>query len=449
MLAPARVDQRPGLDPGPSAQVVAHGSQPRARREGPRLGRRARRLRARDLAQLEGARHLHRRRRTGRGGQQDDPRGEDRASHRPNAPTRTVRLPVSTPASARRSLPRIRRFLHDILEPRTYGRIAYLILALPLGIIESTILVTAISVGVGTAVMLIGIPILIGTVYAWRWLAVHERRMLRRLTGGPFPSPYRPDAEGAGRWARLGARLADPATWKDLVFLLLQLPAGIVSFTVAVSVLGVGCLAAAGARLVLGHRARRDRARPAERQHPRRGVRRRAAGRADPAVRHPGAGSARAALRLVRRPAARLERRPGAHRARDRAPGRPLADHRRRRRRAAAHRARPPRRRPAAAGRARPQPAHGAGSRREGRPGGGRADPQRGGGGEPRAQGAARPRPRHPPGDPDQPWPARRARGPRHALDRAGRDPRGARGTPARTRWRPPPTSSCPSASPT
>jgi signal transduction histidine kinase len=111
---------------------------------------------------------------------------------------------------------------------------------LPLGIIESTILVTAISVGVGTAVMLIGIPILIGTVYAWRWLAVHERRMLRRLTGGPFPSPYRPDAEGVGRWARLGARLADPATWKDLVFLLLQLPAGIVSFTVAVSVLGVG-----------------------------------------------------------------------------------------------------------------------------------------------------------------------------------------------------------------
>ena len=149
-------------------------------------------------------------------------------------------MPVSTAASARRSLTRIGSFLHDILEPRTYGRIAYLILALPLGIVESTILVTAISVGVSTAVALIGIPILIGTVYAWRWLAVHERRMLRRLTGGPFPSPYRPDAEGAGRWARLGARLADPATWKDLVFLLLQLPAGIASFTVAVVVLGAG-----------------------------------------------------------------------------------------------------------------------------------------------------------------------------------------------------------------
>ena len=35
------------------------------------------------------------------------------------------------------------------------------------------------------------------------------------------------------------ARLADPATWKDLVFLFLQLPLGIASFVIAVVVLGV------------------------------------------------------------------------------------------------------------------------------------------------------------------------------------------------------------------
>jgi hypothetical protein len=41
-------------------------------------------------------------------------------------------------------------------------------------------------------------------------------------------------------WRRFAARVADPATWKDLAFLLLQLPVGIVAFTVTVTVLGVG-----------------------------------------------------------------------------------------------------------------------------------------------------------------------------------------------------------------
>jgi len=105
---------------------------------------------------------------------------------------------------------------------------------------EFAFLVTAISFGFGTAVTLIGIPVLIGTVYAWRWLAQLERRLIGTLVGTEIPSPYRPDPLGGRWWNRLTARLADPATWKDLAFLLLQLPLGIVSFTVTVAVLAVG-----------------------------------------------------------------------------------------------------------------------------------------------------------------------------------------------------------------
>src|SRR5918992_5110425 len=110
----------------------------------------------------------------------------------------------------------------DMLDPRTYGRIAYLLLAGALGIVEFTFLVTVISVGVGLAVTLIGIPILIAAVYAWGWLAGVERRIIGALTGTEIPSPYRPVPPDVGRWERLRARLADPATWKDLAFLLLQ-----------------------------------------------------------------------------------------------------------------------------------------------------------------------------------------------------------------------------------
>jgi signal transduction histidine kinase len=131
------------------------------------------------------------------------------------------------------------RLNSDLADPRTYTRIAYLLLAGVLGTIEFVFLVTALSVGVGLAVTLVGIPILIASVYAWGWLAELERRAVGALTGNRIASPYRPLPEG-GWWDRLRARLADPATWKDLTFLLLQFPFGLLSFIVATTVLSVG-----------------------------------------------------------------------------------------------------------------------------------------------------------------------------------------------------------------
>jgi signal transduction histidine kinase len=134
----------------------------------------------------------------------------------------------------------IARLQRELVDPRTYGRIGYLLVAGILGCIEFVLLVTTISLGVGLAVTLIGIPILIGSVYAWGWMAEVERRLIGALTGTSIPNPYRPMPENSRSWARLRARLADPATWKDLTFLLLQFPFGLVSFILAAVVLGVG-----------------------------------------------------------------------------------------------------------------------------------------------------------------------------------------------------------------
>ncbi|HEV7845629.1 MAG TPA: sensor domain-containing protein [Thermoleophilaceae bacterium] len=134
----------------------------------------------------------------------------------------------------------MRALFRQILDARTWGRIAYLLLALPLGVAEFSFLVTAISFGFGTAITLIGLPVLVASVYAWRWLAQLERRIIGRLTQVEIPSPYRSDPAAARWWQRLAARLADPATWKDLAFLLLQLPLGILSFSITVVVFGFG-----------------------------------------------------------------------------------------------------------------------------------------------------------------------------------------------------------------
>ena len=132
------------------------------------------------------------------------------------------------------------RLKRELFDPRAYGRIGYLLVAGLLGITEFVFLVVAISVGVGLAITLIGIPILILSVYAWGGLAEGERRIIAALTGTVIPNPYRPVPPGASRWGRLRARLTDPATWKDLAFLLLQFPFGLVAFIVTVVVLSVG-----------------------------------------------------------------------------------------------------------------------------------------------------------------------------------------------------------------
>jgi signal transduction histidine kinase len=56
------------------------------------------------------------------------------------------------------------------------------------------------------------------------------------LLGEELADPYRP-AEG-NWWARLLSRAADPATWKDLAYLILDFPLGLADFVVAVAVIG-------------------------------------------------------------------------------------------------------------------------------------------------------------------------------------------------------------------
>ncbi len=76
----------------------------------------------------------------------------------------------------------------------------------------------------GTLVVLvIGIPILMLTLPASRWLAGLHRRMAADVLGSPVPAPYRPTG-GVGHMERLRIWASDPMTWRDEAWLLLALP---------------------------------------------------------------------------------------------------------------------------------------------------------------------------------------------------------------------------------
>ncbi len=121
---------------------------------------------------------------------------------------------------------------------RVFRRAAYLLLALPLGVLWFTLISTLVSTGIGLAVAVVGIPILVGTVYAMRWMAEAERSMVRGMLGFDVSAHYR-ESDDPRWWPAFQARLADPQTWKDLVYLVVQLPIGIVWFVLTTVLISV------------------------------------------------------------------------------------------------------------------------------------------------------------------------------------------------------------------
>jgi len=124
-------------------------------------------------------------------------------------------------------------------------RLVYLILSFVLGLTWFLVLVIGLSLGFSLAITLVGIPLLIGMLWAIRWMAQVERACVHALIGVDVSAHYRrPKNDGIG--AQITTRLGDPQTWKDLVYLVVQFPLGILWFTIAVTLvsLSVGLTAA-------------------------------------------------------------------------------------------------------------------------------------------------------------------------------------------------------------
>ncbi|MCP2253690.1 putative sensor [Prauserella aidingensis] len=117
--------------------------------------------------------------------------------------------------------------------PRLGGALPFLLLSLPLGILGFVFVVTTTSVGVPTALVWVGIPVLMLLLAGTRGLADLERARVRGMLSATVPRPYRPLPEGPVR-SRWLARARDAQTWRDAAYLIILLPVGIVEFTLVV-----------------------------------------------------------------------------------------------------------------------------------------------------------------------------------------------------------------------
>jgi two-component system phosphate regulon sensor histidine kinase PhoR len=117
---------------------------------------------------------------------------------------------------------------------RAYLRIAYLLLAFPLGTLYFVVIITGLATGAGLAIVIVGFPILIVTLLAWLLFGRIERELAIHLLGAQIRPMSIPDPIRRSAWQRLLKVLGDPVTWKSLAYLLLEFPFGVFSFTVAI-----------------------------------------------------------------------------------------------------------------------------------------------------------------------------------------------------------------------
>ncbi|MEV4748852.1 sensor histidine kinase [Streptosporangium amethystogenes subsp. fukuiense] len=118
------------------------------------------------------------------------------------------------------------------VDPMTWRAVPYLLVSLFHGLAWFAFLASVIPLSLALVIVWIGLPLLALTMLAWRGVAMLERRFLRLAFGVDIPTPYRP-SEGDNLFLRWKDMFVDPATWKDLLYLLLLLPIGIAEFTVS------------------------------------------------------------------------------------------------------------------------------------------------------------------------------------------------------------------------
>src|SRR5216684_3890568 len=148
----------------------------------------------------------------------------------------TAPEPALTPASP--TSDRIGRFLHVVIEPRSYLNALYMLIAFPLGLTYFLVLVGGAITGAFTGIILVGLLFLLATLAAAWGFALLERELVIVLLGVDVPPHSLPDTELVSPWRMLVRHLRQPTTWRSMVYLLIRLPFGIFATLLAGILLG-------------------------------------------------------------------------------------------------------------------------------------------------------------------------------------------------------------------
>ncbi|MFJ4836145.1 sensor histidine kinase [Streptomyces sp. NPDC088747] len=151
----------------------------------------------------------------------------------------TERIPPTGPPDRTSGVDRLppARFA---LDKQTWKEIAHLLANLPVAVFGFTYVMTVLFTGVGLTVTVIGLPLLAAGLMGARQLGKFERARARLLLGvrvdEPSPLPLR---GRGGFFTHLWMALKDPVGWRTVLYDLIRLPWGILTFTLTLTSLFV------------------------------------------------------------------------------------------------------------------------------------------------------------------------------------------------------------------
>lgn len=126
-------------------------------------------------------------------------------------------------------------FFNVVSDPRTYGALLYMLLAMPTGIFYFTWALVGTILSLVFSIFIIGIPFTLIFIASVRVLAHVEGRVVEALLGVRMPRRL-PSSVPAdeGLWTKIKEAFSDVRTWSSLFYMLLRLPLGIAYFVIGV-----------------------------------------------------------------------------------------------------------------------------------------------------------------------------------------------------------------------
>jgi hypothetical protein len=129
------------------------------------------------------------------------------------------------------------KFFGIFADLRAWGSLLYLIFALGTGIIYFTWAVTGMSLSVSLLVLIIGIPVAGLFLLSVRGIALVEGRIVEALLGVRMPRRPLFSRKDIGWWQKIKGMLTSRHTWTAIVYMIFQMPLGIIYFTVIVTLI--------------------------------------------------------------------------------------------------------------------------------------------------------------------------------------------------------------------
>jgi len=165
---------------------------------------------------------------------------------------------IKTPAESEQPVKKDERsflgkFFGVFTDPLTWGSFLYLLFSLATGIIYFTWVVTGLSLSAGLMVLIIGLPVTGLFILFVRGIGLVEGRIVEALLGVRMPRRQLFSPRNLSWWERFKNIVKDRQTWLSIIYMILQMPLGVIYFTVFITLIALSFWGIAMPILHLGY----------------------------------------------------------------------------------------------------------------------------------------------------------------------------------------------------